>query len=291
MSASPVLLIGAAGLVGLHLRVAFADRPVTATFHRRPAAGAQALDITDANAVRAIVARVQPDVVLLAAAEPYVERCEREPAETRRVNVDGARHVADAAHEAGALLVVFSSEYVFDGEHGPNTEDDPTAPLNEYGRQKVELEVIARQVKRSLICRTSAVFGWESAGQNFVCQLVRHLRAGNQFVVPNDQVVTPSFAPSLATAVQALVDSGQTGTFHVAGPRVVSRTDFARCAADAFDLDASLLSPRPTSELGLFARRPKNAGLQTNRLRQVIGRALADPINALQEMAATEPPQ
>ncbi len=283
-----MLLIGAAGLVGRHLRRAFADRPVVTTFHREPIAGAEPLDITDAQAVRRLVGRVRPDVVLLAAAEAYVERCEKEPAATRRLNVDAARNIARASEDAGALLVVFSSEYVFDGQRGPYREDDPTAPLNEYGRQKVELERIARALPRHLVCRTSAVFGWERLGRNFVSQLLSRLQADGAFVVPSDQVVTPTYAPSLAAAVRELVDGGHTGTFHTAGPRVIQREEFARLVVRAFDLDLSLLSPRPTRELGLAAPRPLNAGLRTERLREAIGHALADPAVALAEMRASE---
>ena len=288
MTAGPVLVVGAAGLVGRHVRSAFGGRDVVATQYRRTVADGEPLDITDSAAVRALTARVRPAVVILGAAEAYVERCEREPEATRRVNVEGARGVARAAGEVDALFVVFSSEYVFDGRRGPYDEEHPTAPINEYGRQKVAVEAIARELPRHLVCRTSGVFGWDSERKNFACQLVDHLRAGRRFVVPSDQVITATYAPSLAAAVRDLVDGGHVGVFNVAGPRVLPRGELARLTARAFGLDESLIDERATAELGLVAPRPRSAGLKTGRLRTAIGRDLLDPAAALVEMRETE---
>src|SRR5438552_17499524 len=100
-----VLLIGGAGLVGRHVRAALEGRDVVATFHRDPVVGGVPLDITDAPAVRRIVAESKPIAVVLAAADPYVEGCERDPLGTWRVNVEAASVIRDAAPDA--TLVVF----------------------------------------------------------------------------------------------------------------------------------------------------------------------------------------
>lgn len=283
-----VLVLGAAGLVGSHIRAALGRGHVVATYHRVEVPDAIPLDITDAEAVRRLMARVRPAAVVIAAAEAHVERCEREPEATRRLNVEAARTVIEEAAALGATVVVFASEYVFDGSSGPYGEDDPTNPINEYGRQKVALERLARSTARHLICRTSGVFGWERGGKNFVCQLVRHLRAGREFAVPSDQAITPTYAPDLATAVVRLLDEGRTGTFHVVGPQVLRRPEFASLVADAFSLPAPLIVPRPTTELGLTAPRPTNAGLRDDKLRAVLGGPLRAVSDALAQMRATE---
>jgi dTDP-4-dehydrorhamnose reductase len=284
-----VLLIGAAGLVGRHVRAALADREVVATFHHDPVddgVAAVQLDITDGAAVRGLVARVRPAAIVLAAADPYVEGCERDPDGTRRVNVEAAAAVREAA--ADATLVVFSSEYVFDGRGGAYREDDPVAPLNVYGHQKVALEEIARSSPRHLILRVSGVFGAEPRRKNFVWQLVDRLRGGATFDVPSDQVVTPTDAPSLATALRELLDRGAVGTFHAAGPEILGRVEFARMIARAFDLDESRIRPRPTAELGLRAARPKQAGLSDEKLRALLGHGLRRPGDALADLAAID---
>ena len=282
---APYLLIGAAGLVGGHLRRALYGREVVATYHRSVVAGGVALDITDRDAVQRLVTETRPGTILLAAADPYVERCEREPAATRRVNVDGTRHVAEAAAEAGSTLVVFSSEYVFDGTRDAYAEEDATGPLNEYGRQKVELERIAASTDQHLICRASGVFGSEESRKNFVLQVVDALRDGREFTVPSDQVITPSDAVSLARSVVELLDRDARGLFHVAGPEQLTRVDFAHRVALAFALDAQRLRAKPTDGLGLAARRPLRAGLRDDKLRRVLGHGLARVDDALRELA------
>src|SRR5207302_3268738 len=118
----------------------------------------------------------RPDAVIVAAADAYVERCEREPEQTRQVNVEAPRALAAESAGLGALFVVFSSEYVFDGAKGEYVEDDERRPINEYGRQKVALEDIALGTRRGLVCRTSAVFGADPKRKNFVLQEVDRLR-------------------------------------------------------------------------------------------------------------------
>jgi dTDP-4-dehydrorhamnose reductase len=279
-----VLVIGAAGLVGRHVRAALSDRDVVATFHRDPVAGGVPLDITDGDAVRRLVNDIRPAVIVLAAADPYVEGCERDPAGTRRLNVDAATTVRDAAPDA--MLVVLSSEYVFDGTRLAYREADAVGPLNEYGRQKVALEELARSSPRHLVLRLSGVFGDEPRRKNFVWQLVDKLRAGATFDVPSDQLITPTDAASLGTALRELLDLGATGTFHAGGPEIMGREIFARLIARTFGLDETRIRPRATAELGLLAKRPAKAGLSDAKLQQVLGHGLRRAEEALSELAS-----
>ena len=285
MRRASFLLIGAEGLVGRHLSAALPIEDTVRTYHRDPPGNGLGLDITDADAVRAAITQVKPRVVFLAAADAYVERCEREPVATRRVNVEAPRVIAESVAATDALLVVFSSEYVFDGTAGAYAEDDSRRPINEYGRQKVALEDIALATGRGLVCRTSGVFGDDPRRKNFVCQLVDRVRAGETFDVPSDQLVTPTYAPSLARAVVKLAERGKTGIYHVAGPEVMGRVEFARLVADAFRLDHSLLRPRNTNEMHLSAARPERAGLRTEKLRQELEDKLTAPAEALRALA------
>jgi dTDP-4-dehydrorhamnose reductase len=279
------LLIGGDGLVGRHLSAVLPRGDTVITYRRDPPANGLTLDITNADALQVTLAEVKPRVILLAAADAFVERCEREPAATRRVNVEAPRTLAEIISATDALLVVFSSEYVFDGTAGPYAEDDSRRPLNEYGRQKVALEDIALATGRGLVCRTSGVFGDDPKRKNFVYQLLDRLRIGETFDVPSDQLVTPTYAPSLARAVVKLAERGSTGVYHVAGPEVMGRVEFAQLVANAFRLDRSLLRPRFTREMGLSAVRPERAGLRTEKLRRELGVNLTAPAEALRELA------
>ena len=264
------------------MRAALRDRDVVTTFHRDPVEGGVPLDVTDPAAVRALIARVRPDAIVLAAADPYVEGVERDPDGTWKVNVEAPAVIRLAAPDA--TLVVFSSEYVFDGTAGPYREDDPVAPLNAYGRQKVALEELARSSPRHLVLRVSGVFGEEPGRKNFVWQLRDRLRRGATFDVPTDQVITPTDAVSLGAAVVALLDRGATGTYHAAGPEIMSRVDFARLIARAFGLSEDGIVPRRTAELKLLANRPANAGLSDAKLRAALGHGLREPADALRDL-------
>lgn len=246
------------------------------------------LDILDARAVAAFLRREAPRTVFVAAAEASVERCEGDPVNTWRVNVSSIAPFVDWANETAGQLVVISSEYVFDGEHGPYDETAETGPLNEYGRQKVGMEELVARVKHHLICRTSGVFGWETARRNFVCQLIDRLRVGEPMAVPSDQLITPTYAPSLASAMVELAGADARGTFHVAGPDVLSRVEFAGMVARRFGLREELILQRPTEALGVRAKRPQRAGLRTEKVAAALGHSLVAPDLALGEMAATE---
>jgi dTDP-4-dehydrorhamnose reductase len=277
------LLIGGAGLVGRHVRAALADRDVVTTFHHDPVESGIPLDITDPSAVRELIAKIQPSAIILAAADPHVEGCERDPDGTWRVNVEAPAVIRLAAPDA--TLVVFSSEYVFDGTSGPYGEDDRVAPLNVYGLQKVALEELARSAPRHLVLRVSGVFGDEPRRKNFVWQLVDRLRAGKTFDVPADQVITPTDAASLGAAVVELIDRGASGTFHAAGPEMLGRVDFARLIARTFGLSEDLIVPRRTADLELRAKRPQSAGLSDAKLRGMLGHGLRSPADALGDLA------
>ena len=279
------LLVGAGGLVGSHLHAALAGRSVIATSHRAVVPNTTTLDLTDGTAVAAVVRDVRPDVIVVAAAA-HVEDCERDPVTTRAINVTAVERLIALAPRA--TFVVFSSEYVFDGSSGPYGEDDLVAPINEYGRQKVALEELARSTDH-LICRASGVYGWSAARPSFVAQLVDRLGAGKRFSVPADQVITPTPAPDLAAAVVDLVESGERGTVHCAGPEILARPEFARRTAMAFDLDPGLIDAVATSSMGGRAARPANAGLRTEKLRSALGRSLSPSEIGLARMRQREP--
>ena len=279
------LVIGGTGLVGAHVaRALSAPGPVTRTGFSRSADGAVPLDIRDGVAVDRVVRQTRPDVVVCAAAEPHVDRCEREPAETRAINVDGVRHVATATAAAGATLVYFSSDYVFDGRLGDYAEDAATSPINEYGRQKVEAEAIARMVPRWLVLRVSGVFGIDDRRKNFVYQILDRLRAGQPVTAAADQTLCPTWAPGLAEALAALLRIGFTGVCNVVGPEATVRADFGRRIATAFGFDPAGITGVASRDLAGAAPRPARSSLSDALLRSTIGHGLPPLDVSLAEM-------
>lgn len=262
---------GARGLVGSHLVGALrAGSWPLVSADRDPGPADVALDITDAEAVARFLDVHAVTVFVCAAANPSVEGCEKDPRGTRPVNVEAPLAIARRLSGGGGRLVAFSSEYVFDGaRRTPYEEQDATRPLNEYGRQKLELEQGLLALGGHLVIRTSAVYGREERRKNFVYQLLDHAARGASFAVPGDQLVTPTAARSLAALTAQAVERGLEGVLHLAGSEVIGRVPFARLACQVFGLDERIVQPTPTARLGLAAVRPSAAGLSVARARQL----------------------
>ena len=264
-----VVIAGARGLVGAHLVEAFRAGAwaVTATA-RGPFASGPALDITDEPAVARFLDGAPVDVLVCAAAEPSVEGCERDPSGTRGINVEAPLRLARRLAARGARMVVYSSEYVFDGRrHGAYREDDPPAPLNEYGRQKLALEQGVCAHPGHLAVRTSGVYGRETRRMNFVFQLLDRAARAGRLPVADDQSISPTWARSLAGLTVQAVERGVSGVLHLAGGEVMNRAAFARLVCEVFGLDDRVVEAVPTARLGLTASRPPAAGLSVERAR------------------------
>ena len=292
MSDRPFLIVGGSGLMGGHLaRVFAASGPVVATANEQSGDDLVAFDLRDHDAVRAFVEQVRPAVVICPAAISNVERCELEPDAARAVNVDGTLALAAAARAAGATFVFFSSEYVFDGSDGPYDEQREVNPINEYGRQKVQVEQALPELTGGdfIVARVSCVYGHERRRKNFVFQLWAALSEGREFRTPGDQIGTPTAAANAAEVVRDLVEAGERGVFHVAGAERMLRSDLARVAAQELGLDAALIRPVATDELGLAAPRPLGAGLLIDRASAAARTPLLGPREGIRQMLAQAP--
>lgn len=287
-----IAVIGATGLVGASLLKAW-DRQgaMVVGTGRTPGdnSGLKPLDIQDVSAVAAFLVKTHPELVALPASNPHVDYCETHPEETRRVNVAGCLHVVNVCREIGARVVYFSSDYVFDGEKGDYVENDSPNPLSEYGRQKLEMEkAVLESDARSLIVRTSGVYGWHREPKNFVLQVLSRLSAGQPMKVADDVRYNPTCAENLAAVVVELAEKGHAGVYHVVGRDRVRRIDFARLAADIFGLDSGLISGVPSAVFAAPAPRPKESSLNTGKVRSAVSVTLAGARDGLELMKACD---
>lgn len=288
-----VLVIGGTGLVGNALVRAWTARgtPVAAaTYHCHPSGGFLQLDMRREDDVKALLARHAPSVVAVPAANPFVDYCETHPEETRAVNVAGTLNVARACRDLGARMVFYSSDYVFDGAKGAYTEEDAPSPINEYGRQKAETEAgVLAADPRNLVLRTSGAYGWQWEPKNFVLQVRDNLSAGRRMRV-SDVKYNPTYVENLAEITAALVAAGAGGIFHVVGAEEIARDEFARRAARAFGLDASLIDLVPAADFKAPAKRPKESSLKTDKVRRAVPAVPPMGVDAgLKAMLAMEP--
>lgn len=288
-----VLVIGGTGLVGNALLRVWTERGVpvsAATYHCHESGGFLQLDMRDEGRVRALLAAHHPEVVAVPAANPFVDYCELHPEETRRVNVDGTLNIARACRELGARMIFYSSDYVFDGVKGHYTEEDAPCPINEYGRQKAEAERgVLEADAQNLVIRTSGAYGWQWEPKNFVLQLKTNLAKGLPMRVADGLRYNPTYVENLAAITAALAAAGAGGIYHVVGADEIERAEFARRAARAFGLDASLIRAVPASEFKSPTARPKQTSLSTEKVRKAVALPLIGVDEGLKLMAAMEP--
>ena len=215
------LIAGSGGQLGRALQ---ATAPAGVTVIAPPEAD---FDITDADAVRAVVADARTDVVINAAAYTAVDRAEADEAAARRVNVNAVGTLAAASRVAGAGFAHVSTDFVFDGTaHRPYPPDALPNPLGAYGRTKLDGELAAAEFHPApLIVRTAWVYA--AVGNNFVATMLRLMRERPEIRVVADQIGSPTHVPTLARTLWSLIGGGQTGMFHATDAGVASWYDFA----------------------------------------------------------------
>jgi dTDP-4-dehydrorhamnose reductase len=255
-----VLITGAAGMLGLDLSAAAA-----AAGHDVVARSRAELDITDASAVGAAVARARPDVVINCAAWTDVDGAEAAAADAVAVNGAGAGNVATAARAGGAWTIHVSSDYVFDGsKRTPYVESDPLAPQSSYGRSKLAGEHAVAQAAPGAhtTVRSSWLFG--AGGPCFPKTILRLAGERDELRVVDDQVGCPTFTGHLARALVDLAEHPVEGAIHVAGGGACSWFAFAREIVATAGLECDV-KPCTTAEMPRPAPRPAYSVLATER--------------------------
>jgi dTDP-4-dehydrorhamnose reductase len=286
-----IFIVGAAGLLGHTLLRRWSVKEGWEVFAADIAPAGprvERLDALQPGAVGEAVRRLKPEVVVFPASNPHVDFCETHPEETRRLNVDATLSAAQASIRLGSRFVFFSSDYVFDGIRGDYREDSLPFPLNEYGRQKLEVEKsLAPCKEKALMVRLSGLFGWELNPRNYVLQVLSRLRSQGEVTAPSDIEYYPTFAEGLADGLAVLLEKGAWGLYHLAGSERLTRASFARLVAEAFGLDASLIVPPPKGFPPPLAQRPKRSFLDSSKARS-LGASVGTSREGLERMRATE---
>lgn len=282
-----VIVTGAAGQLGGYLREALthAGANVIGLGSRPDQRVDRVVDITDRAAVRDAFSALPAEAVIHGAAYTDVDGCERDPALAQAVNADGARHVAEAAREAGLYLVAVSTDFVFPGDGGaPYAEDASPRPLSVYGSSKLDGEHASLSVDSAFaVARTAWLYG--GAGKHFPRTVLTVLRDRGEMEVVDDEAGSPTFAGDLATALVALVAARGAGVFHLVNDGRANRFELAQAVATSAGFDPALV--RPTSAADFLAKYPlpaKRPGDSTLENR----RAVALGIRMRQWLAAVE---
>lgn len=285
-----ILQYGTTGQVGREiLRQAPAHAVALTTLSRAEA------DLADPEAAARHVRDLQPDLVILAAAYTAVDQAESEPGLAHEINGEAPAAIAAACAAAGAALVHFSTDYVFDGRKpAPYVEDDATNPLNVYGASKLSGERMALTASpRTTVLRTSWVVS--AHGKNFVKTMLRLGREGQPLRVVDDQFGRPTSAADLAGFVLAqaprlaAAKAGDPafGLFHFANAGETTWRGFAQGALElALGAAAPAVEPIATADRPSPAERPLRGTLDTGKLERTFGHAPRPWRDAVGEIVA-----
>jgi len=256
-----VLITGAAGLFGNGLTHVFVTEHIVF-----PVTHAVA-DTTNASAIRDLFVKLEPEVVIHAAAIADPDFCEDDPALAFSVNVEGTRNVVEAAREIGAAVAFISTDSVFDGKKTtPYIETDGTNPSTVYGRTKVQGEEIVRTLPSHWIFRVPVLFGFGKI--KFVEKGLIKLSKGEEFSTAVDQVASTAYTLDAARKIMEVVDARLYGVFHVANAGSCSRYELAQHAAELAGLNPALVIGKARSEMGNRAERLQYSVLEMRALKQ-----------------------
>jgi len=291
-----LLLLGKNGQLGWELQRSLAPLgPMTAY-------GRGECDLIDPELLRARVLACRPSIIVNAAAYTAVDKAESEIESAYAINAEAPRVLAECAAALGALLVHYSTDYVYDGaKTSPYVESDPVGPQSVYGASKLAGEEGIRNTgARSLIFRTSWVFG--EHGGNFVRTILRLARERDALSVVDDQLGAPTPAALIADVTAAALlrldlgrslGAGESRLYHLAAANPLSWCAFARRIvataggrAGGLRLDAEDIRPITSAEYPTAARRPANSRLDCRRLEDDFGLCLPDWQPYLQRMLA-----
>ena len=276
-----LLLLGKTGQVGWELQRSLA--PLGELVALGSASTDLAGDLRHPEEVAQTVLKLRPEVIVNAAAHTAVDKAESEPELARMLNATAPGAIARAAQEVGALMVHYSTDYVFDGSgERPWREDDATGPLSVYGRTKLEGEqLIAEHCPKHLIFRTSWVYA--ARGGNFAKTMLRLAEERERLTVIDDQFGAPTGAELLADVTahairETLREPTKAGLYHLAAAGETTWNGYARfvlaeaqAAGVVLKAGPEQVDAVPTTAFPTPATRPHNSRLSTIKLRSAFG--------------------
>jgi dTDP-4-dehydrorhamnose reductase len=276
----PIVLLGKNGQVGWDLQRSLAPLGLVHGTDRN------SCDLADPSSLALALIKSTPQVIVNAAAYTAVDQAETDPSAAYRINTDAVAELAALAKQVNALLVHFSTDYVFDGtRNAPYTETDSIAPLSVYGRSKAAGEqAIIESGCRHLIFRTSWVYS--TRGNNFAKTMLRLAAERDLLRVVDDQVGAPTSAALIADVTahairDVLAGRAPGGLYHLVAAGETTWHGYANFAFEHARKQGILLKtyvaePIPASEYPTPARRPMNSRLDTTKLREAFELTLPD---------------
>ncbi|MFE0559239.1 dTDP-4-dehydrorhamnose reductase [Paenibacillus sp. NPDC058910] len=227
------------------------------------------LDVTDIVSVYECMNSIKPDIIVNCAAYNSVDDAESNPHVAKNVNVIGPKNIAEVSQHLDAVMVHFSSDFVFDGEAKvPYRENDPTRPINIYGQTKLDGEQHVKYLcEKHIIIRTAWLYG--SPRKNFFNSIIEQARKQKTISVVEDQVGNPTYLPDLVMQLVRIIDQEVYGLYHCSGNGYSSKYEFAKRILSLMKLKAEAIPVR-TNDYPIKARRPKFSALSNSLLESCV---------------------
>jgi dTDP-4-dehydrorhamnose reductase len=269
-----ILICGSNGLLGQRLALMLSsqtDYEVLSTSRQRSFVfddrlfDYTQLDITKKGDVKSLVSSFSPTTIINAAAAADVDWCEAHREEAWKINVVGVENLIEATRKVGARLIHISTDYVFDGAHGPYAEEDRPNPISYYGKTKLASENAIRIAEiPHAIMRTIVLYGnGIGTRDNFPVWVIKSLRAGKTIRCSEDQISNPTHVNDIAFAAVKGFELNREGMYHICGSERVSRYQFAVRTAEVFGLNPALIQKVKSADLNQAAPRPLVTGFVT----------------------------
>jgi dTDP-4-dehydrorhamnose reductase len=297
-----ILITGSNGLLGQKLAELLLHQPdveVLATSRGEnklativPALPFASMDVTVKAQVEEVVSQFRPTHIIHTAAMTNVDQCETDHEGALLLNRDAVQFLVDACEKYNVHLIHVSTDFIFDGEDGPYSEDAKANPVNFYGETKRLAEEIVKKARcKWAILRTVLVYGvaHDYGRTNIVLWVRDSLQAGKVIKVVDDQFRTPTLAEDLAQGCWLAAKHDAEGIYHISGSEMLTPYDMALQVADYFSLDKSLIDKADGSTFTQPAKRPPKTGFIITKAKKDLGylpHTFAEGIQVVAEQAA-----
>ena len=234
----------------------------------------QLLDITNKSSVEEVISKTKPEVVINTAAMTQVDQCETEREKCWQANVEAVRYLVEACQKNNVHLVHVSTDFIFDGSHGPLDENEKPNPISYYGESKLAAEVeVQKSTTGWAILRTVLVYGVtkDMSRSNIVLWVKKSLEDGKTINVVDDQWRTPTLAEDLAMGCFLAATKKANGVFNISGEEMMTPYDIAIASADFFKLNKSLIQQTDSTKFTQPAKRPPKTGFIIDKAKRELG--------------------
>ena len=235
-----------------------------------PANSGVNLDITSKNSIEKVLLETNPDVILNLAALTDVDGCELDPEKAKNVNINGVKNLC---RDFNGHFIQISTDYVFNGESGPYSEEDEANPKSVYGKTKLSADNwLLDNYPKLTIIRTNVLYSYTNRTKaSFLKWVVESLDSKQKIKVVNDQWNNPTWTESLSAVIYKIIDNQLFDLYHYGDRDILNRFEFSLLISKVFDLNSSLIMPITSDQLNQIAPRPRKSGLYTKKIESKLG--------------------